>query len=142
MQTNETRGAPAGDEAGIGSLAEPDTDMIKAQGKFKEPRKSTSVLTMNLLRSKGFTCCNVEHYNVFAGVRNDLFGCIDIAAVKPGELLFVQTTSWAHVADRRRKIQGIPAAGWLAALPQVKVIIMGWRKVGARWQHKEEEYHG
>jgi len=115
--------------------------MITAQGKFKAPRTSTSALTMKLLRSRGFTCCNVEHYNVFAGIRNDLFGCIDIAAVKPGELLLVQTTSWSNVSSRRRKIQGIPAAGWLSELPQVKVVIMGWRKVGARWQYKEEEYH-
>jgi len=58
------------------------------------------------LQKRGYRVAIVEHWNAFAKIRQDLFGCIDILAVKEGEtLLAVQVTSNAHAAARIAKSQ-------------------------------------
>jgi hypothetical protein len=56
------------------------------------------------LRSQGFTCWVTEYWHAFARRRVDLFGIVDILALRPGEVLGVQTTSAANVSSRVRKI--------------------------------------
>lgn len=80
------------------------------------------------LRAAGWTAEVVERWNPHARVRHDLFGFIDIMAVRGSETLAVQTTSGSGVSARLRKIAEQPrladvrAAGWL-------VHVHGWRKV-------------
>ena len=78
------------------------------------------------LREQGYTVAIVEHWNAFARLRQDLFGFIDLLALRDGETLAVQTTS-TDVAKRVHKITDSPhlaavrKAGW-------GVHVHGWRK--------------
>jgi hypothetical protein len=66
------------------------------------------------LRSLGYQAQVVEKWNAFAKIRVDLFGCIDIVAVRPGvPVLGVQCTSHGNLAARVKKslVLGQP---WLA----------------------------
>jgi len=82
--------------------------------------------TLAYLREQGYLCAVVEHWNSWARIRQDLFGFIDILAIKKDETLAVQCTS-TGVAARVKKIQEseylsrVREAGW-------KILIVGWRK--------------
>lgn len=79
------------------------------------------------LRELGYTVAVVETWNPHARIRQDLFGFIDILALKDGETLAIQATSVTNTASRATKIMEHPnypmvlAAGW-------KVIVHGWGK--------------
>jgi carbonic anhydrase len=89
-----------------------------------------------LLDAQGYTTANVEHYSTFTRRRHDLFGFVDILAIRKGETLAVQTTSASNVSARVRKIAdhenvaAVRDAGW-------RIVVHGWRKVGNRWQVRE-----
>lgn len=93
--------------------------------------------TLEECRKRGWHAEVVERWNPHARVRNDLFGFIDVLAITPdGETVGIQATSYGNASARVRKITehaNLPAvrlAGW-------KVLVWGWRKVGARWQVRE-----
>lgn len=69
-------------------------------------------------------------------IRQDLFGCIDIVAAKPGHpLLAVQSTSGPNAPARVTKIQAEPKAKvWLAT--GAKFVVHGWAKRGPRGGRK------
>ena len=52
----------------------------------------------------------VERWNQYAKVRQDLFGFVDILAVRPNEILAVQACAGASHAARRDKILAEPRA--------------------------------
>lgn len=86
----------------------------------------------------------MERWNQYARVRQDLFGFIDLVAMSPTTgILAVQVTTGDNMAARRAKILAEPkAALWLAS--GGKIMLHGWRKVGARgkrklWEVAEEE---
>src|ERR1700676_5404113 len=56
---------------------------------------SSTVRTLAVLKKEGYTAQVVEYYNQFARRRIDLFGIIDIVALRPDETLGIQTTSGA-----------------------------------------------
>lgn len=84
------------------------------------------------LRDDGWTAEVVERWVPGANVRRDLFGFIDIIAIRDGVTLGVQATSADHVAARIRKIADAPnvgavrEAGWALA-------VHGWGKKKGRW---------
>lgn len=76
-------------------------------------------LTLKHLRDQGYDpVVVVEHWNSFARIREDLFGFVDVLALKGDETLAVQTTSLANVSTRIKKIADSPhvaavrEAGW------------------------------
>jgi len=77
----------------------------------------------------------VEHWNQFAHIRQDLFGIIDILAIRDGQTIGVQSTSGSNVSARIDKMANSPAiehlrkAGWV-------LLVHGWRKVGAAGKRK------
>lgn len=79
------------------------------------------------LRKNGYTVAITERWNAHAGIRQDLFGCIDLIALRGDETLGVQTTSGPNVAARVRKIAdnehlpALRAAGWT-------LHVHGWSK--------------
>ena len=95
-------------------------------------KTSPTQRSLKLLRDQGYTCAIVEHWNPFAHIRQDLFGFIDIMAIKEGETLGVQTTTLAHQPERVVKIKEhknypiVRLAGW-------KIHVHGWRKLKAGW---------
>jgi len=81
------------------------------------------------LREKGYVCQIVEHFNSFMKRRIDLFGFIDILAIKGKETLAIQTTAnMSNAQFRVRKILNseyyklVKGAGW-------KIEVHGWRKL-------------
>lgn len=93
--------------------------------------------TLKWLRTQGYTCAVVERRIPHTFTTRDLFGCIDIVAIKPGQLgvLGVQVTSAAHLADRTRKVLAEPrSAMWRACGNWLWVV--GWSKKGAQGTRK------
>ena len=94
-------------------------------------KKSPTQCTLDLLRKDCDAVEVVEHWQSFhgrkGGVRKDLFGFIDIIALRGGETIGVQATSWANVSARVKKIAeseniaAVRKAGW-------KILVYGWRK--------------
>lgn len=89
--------------------------------------------SLKQLRAEGWTAAVVEGWNPHAKVRQDLFGFIDILAIRDGETLAVQTTSGSHVSERVKKISNhinvgdVRKAGWF-------IHVHGWRKNSkGRW---------
>lgn len=99
---------------------------------------SPTSLTLRHLRDLGYTAEVTERWNPHARVRNDLFGFVDVLAVRGGETLAVQTTSASNVAARIRKIADHPnlpavrAAGW-------SIRCHGWAKRAGRWTLTRDE---
>lgn len=93
---------------------------------------SPTQLSLRAMRELGYTAAVVERWNAHAGIREDLFGFVDVLCVGRGETVAVQCTSKASMASRVRKIadsENLPAvreAGW-------RVLVHGWAKKGGRW---------
>jgi isoaspartyl peptidase/L-asparaginase-like protein (Ntn-hydrolase superfamily) len=93
---------------------------------------SPTQLTLRHLRNDGYTAEVVERWNPHARIRNDLFGFIDVVALKGDETLGVQTTTAGHVNDRCRKIAESPMVGIVREAGWT-LHVHGWQKIGNRW---------
>jgi carbonic anhydrase len=83
------------------------------------------------LRNEGWTLVAVvEKWNPHARIRQDLFGFIDVLAIRRGETLAVQACSRGDIANRVRKIAEHPnvaavrEAGWA-------IHVHGWGKLAS-----------
>ena len=83
--------------------------------------------TLKYLREQGYFAVVTEKWNPFAHIRQDLFGIVDVLAVRRGETLGVQCTSNDNVAARVNKIADhestprLREAGW-------RLEVHGWTK--------------
>ncbi len=90
-------------------------------------KTSPTQLSLKELRKTCAAVQVVEKWNPHARIRQDLFGFIDILALDGETTIAVQSTSWANVSSRAKKIAeselvgAVRKAGW-------KIIIHGWRK--------------
>ena len=92
---------------------------------------SPTARSLAYLREQGYTVEVVERWIPGANIRKDLFGFIDLVAIKRDETLAVQTTSYSNVSARVSKISehenlaAVRAAGW-------RIEVHGWvrRKTG------------
>ena len=91
------------------------------------------------LKQQGYRTGDVERYispKSFTGhgYSSDLFGCIDMIAVRPGELLAVQVcgTDWSpHI---KKMTEGSGRDGvelWLSS--GSPLLLLGWRKLKMGW---------
>lgn len=88
--------------------------------------------TLRALRDRGLHVGIVERFNRYAGphgVRQDLFGFIDLVAIDVDSILAIQSCGQSFAAhDRKiREECGEKAAAWLAAGGALE--LWGWRKV-------------
>lgn len=90
--------------------------------------------TLEKLRKDGWMPWVVERWLPRVNKRSDLFGFIDILAIKDGEVLAVQATSRSSVSSRVKKIGDhenvaeVRKAGW-------RIEVWGWGKMAnGRWQ--------
>lgn len=90
--------------------------------------------SLKYLRDQGFTVAVTEHWNAFARIRQDLFGFIDLLALRGDETLAVQTTSYSNVSARVKKITehenlaNVRKAGW-------GISVHGWHKSkSGKWE--------
>lgn len=66
--------------------------------------RSPTQSSLAVLRAQDYVCAVVEKWNSHTRRREDMFGLVDIVALRKGEVLFVQTTSDSNVSARVRKI--------------------------------------
>lgn len=100
---------------------------------------SPTARSLKLLRERGYFCQVVEKWNAFARIRQDLFGFIDVLAMKGNELLAVQSTSDGNVLARVHKILSSPLAPvWLESASR-RLVVQGWAKRGLRGKRKKWE---
>jgi len=100
-------------------------------------KTSPTQRSLKLLRDEGYTVQVVEKWQAFAKKRVDLFGCIDIIAIKDGVtgVLGVQTTSGSNLAAREKKARAIPAlTTFLDAGNSFE--LHGWSKKGKAGKRK------
>lgn len=90
--------------------------------------------TLAKLRKEGWLAWVVEKWIPQTRQRSDLFGFIDVLAIRGAETLGVQSTSGSNVSSRVRKIAEhdhvarVREAGWA-------IHVHGWAKNAAgRWQ--------
>lgn len=98
--------------------------------------------TIKRLRKEGYTTAIVEKWIPKTKRRKDLYGCIDITAIRSNQsgVFGIQATSRGHVSDRVKKALAIPALKiWLQAGNRFEV--WGWKKKGARYQVVKRKFY-
>ncbi len=105
----------------------------------KRKRLTTLGLTRKLYRGLGYRVGEVERH--FGGRTYDLFGFIDLVAIRPDRtgVLGLQPTAWSKVRAHVRKILLLGAAqDWLKAGNRIAVI--GWKRGNERQLHRWIEW--
>lgn len=83
----------------------------------------------------------VEHFNAFAGIRQDLFGFIDLLAVHPhyGTVgVQVCGQDWQTHIKKISTDCREPAILWL--LGGNRLLLVGWRQLKGKWTPRLKEY--
>ena len=91
--------------------------------------------TLQALRARGNMCCIVEHFNMFANIRQDAFGFVDIIALgksirKPGDAIIAVQSFGTDFQEHYRKITELrrkEALRWLSCGGEIE--LWGWRKL-------------
>lgn len=99
---------------------------------------SPTVRSLAKLRKEGYVAEVVEKFNSFTKTRKDLWGIIDILAIRRDEVLGVQTTSDGHVSDRVKKITNSDHIGAIREAG-IRVVVHGWKRNPKtnRWEVRE-----
>lgn len=85
--------------------------------------------SLKKLREEGCDIVQVvERWCTFSNRRIDLFGIIDVLAIKGNETIAIQTTSGSGVSARIKKIEDSPALEYIRAAGWT-FHVHGWRKV-------------
>lgn len=101
-------------------------------------KQSPTVRSLAHLRKTCDLVQVVEKWNPHARIRQDLFGIVDILAISGAETIAVQSTSWANVSSRVKKMAESDAlpklreAGW-------RILVHGWRKDGKTGRYEMKE---
>ena len=98
--------------------------------------KLPTARTLEALRKEGYSAHVVEKWIPQTRRRSDLFGFIDIVAIKEDRpILGVQATSTSNISSRIAKALSIPELRvWLSCGAEFEV--HGWSKRGRRGQRK------
>lgn len=96
-------------------------------------KTSPTQRTLARLKSEDYELVAItERWNPFARIRQDLFGIIDILAIKDGDTIALQVTSYSNIGARVKKITESDAlaplrkAGWT-------ILVEGWHKKENKW---------
>jgi hypothetical protein len=90
--------------------------------------------TLRALRDRGLVCAIVEKFNPYAGahgIRQDLFGIIDVLALDPQlGVIGVQSTGTDFAGHKRKLLEDRyqECLDWLST-PGTQLELWGWRKV-------------
>ena len=83
--------------------------------------------SMELLRKEGYHVEVVEKWNSFTKTRKDLWGFVDLLAIRRDEVLGVQVTSGSNISARRRKIADHEHVGKVREAG-IRIELHGWLK--------------
>lgn len=115
---------------------------MKKKKKRKKPVSATQK-SLKVLRKFDWHCAVVEKIIPKCFIKQDLFGFIDILAIRDDEVLAVQTTAGggsgrSNFLARIKKIKAnenfkkVKKVGW-------RVIVHGWQKKNNKWELEEIE---
>lgn len=108
----------------------------------KQSKQTPTQCTLNECRRRNWIAQVVEHWVPIPDghrVRRDLFGFIDIVAVRDdGGVVFIQATSWENVSSRVRKIVDDRVHNERASriVQHNAICVVGWKQregKGSRW---------
>jgi len=71
-----------------------------------------------------------ERWNPYTTIRQELVGIIDILAIKDGDCVALQVTSYSNISSRVRKITENPALPFIRAA--------GWTIISRRMEERKE----
>ena len=111
-----------------------------AATKRKANGTSPTQRTLAHWRDLGYTCAIVERWNPHARIRQDLYGFIDVLAIKGEDIVGIQACSGAggDSAARVRKIT--EHANYPLVCRALRIVVQSWRKNSKnRWVHREVE---
>ena len=95
---------------------------------------SPTQLSLKKIREEGYAVVQVvEYWNAFARRRIDLYGFIDILAIKDGHVLAVQTTTVGNMGARIKKIANHENVGEVRKANWT-IHVHGWHKPGGKWE--------
>jgi len=89
-------------------------------------KRSPSALTAELLKEQGWLVWTVERWIPGANIRVDLFGILDQIAIRDGQVMGLQPTSWENVSARVRKIADSEHIGEVRKLGWT-LMVYGWK---------------
>ena len=104
-----------------------DSDEDEAPTKKRKPFRATQ-RALAELRKQGCTAAIAERWNPHARIRQDLFGFVDVVALRPvtHDILALQVTT-SRTAEREQKIAALDAArAWMQCGGAIEV--WGYRK--------------
>lgn len=95
--------------------------------------------SLAFLRGRGYLVAVVEKWNPHVKIRQDLFGVLDLLAVKPGEILGVQTTTGDNMSKRITKFAESDLVPRLRE-SGMRLEVHGWRKLASgKWEPRVED---
>jgi hypothetical protein len=108
------------------------------QPKRKAKVKSPTARSLEHMRGLGYLCDVVERRVPFTHTTRDLYGMIDILAIKGEDIVGIQTTSAANMAARVTKIT--EHANYPVVIRALRILVQGWRKnAEGKWTLREIE---
>ena len=106
--------------------------------------------TIKYLKDNGCLCGIVEKFNAYAGphgIRQDLFGFIDIIAIDPAQGIVGVQSCGQDFSGHINKMLGERNENMFEWLRHAKVLLIGWRKVklkrggvAERWKPRLAEF--
>jgi carbonic anhydrase len=100
--------------------------------------KTTTPHSKRLLESEGYLVDTVERWIPGANIRKDLWGMVDILAIRENEVLGVQVTSHTNVAARINKIMAHPNLP-LVRKAGIRIEVHGWKNTKGKWTVRRED---
>jgi hypothetical protein len=85
--------------------------------------------SLHYFRQQGYVCAVVERWNMYAKIRQDLFGFCDFIAYNEKLVLFVQSTVMSGKQEHMRKMLANKHAAAIAKGPARAVVLICWRKL-------------
>lgn len=94
---------------------------------------SPTARSLAKLRKEGWLAEVVEKWNHITKTRKDLWGFADILAIREGEVLAVQATSYSNVSSRVKKISEHENLD-MVRKSGVGIEVWGWHRKGRFWE--------
>lgn len=92
--------------------------------------------TLAALRQEGWLPAIVEKWNPHARIRQDLYGGIDVLALRRSTTLAIQCCALGDMGRRITKLQELPTLPWMKEAGWL-VEVWGWRKLKTGWEPKK-----
>jgi hypothetical protein len=120
------------------TVVDPSAVVVPAKPKRKSKGTSPTQRTLKFMRTNGYLAEVVEKRLPKVFITKDLFGFIDVLAVKGEDIIGIQVTSGDHVAHRITKI--IEHENYPLVIAAMRIVVHGWRKNAAgKWVLREVE---